>query len=201
MAFHHLEKMVRLGVVEQDQLGNYVIVKKVDPGILQAFVNVGRFSLPRVGFYAVFFTTIAVAYLDLESQLPRRLRADRDVRRRRGLLVRAGQDMEEEAVLDDADLSGTGEDLAMNAGRSLAGAASGLLLAAILVAGVSIAGGGSLHLDLVKASVDQHRASSGASDPEPLPRGSRHSPADRVSRRPGRLAASGPRPYLFRRQP
>ena len=50
-------------MVEQDQLGNYVIAKKVDPGILQAFVNVGRFSLPRVGFYAVFFTTIAVAYL------------------------------------------------------------------------------------------------------------------------------------------
>ncbi|MDA4134163.1 MAG: hypothetical protein OK441_01155 [Thaumarchaeota archaeon] len=63
VAFHHLDKLVRLGVAEQDQLGNYVITKKVDPGILQAFVNVGKFSLPRVGFYAVFFTTIAVAYL------------------------------------------------------------------------------------------------------------------------------------------
>jgi predicted DNA-binding transcriptional regulator len=63
VAFHHLDKLVRLGVAEQDQLGNYVIAKKVDPGILQAFVNVGKFSLPRVGFYAVFFTTIAVAYV------------------------------------------------------------------------------------------------------------------------------------------
>jgi hypothetical protein len=63
VAFHHIEKMVRLGVVEQDQTGNYVIAKKVDPGILQAFVNVGKFSLPRVGFYAVFFSTIAVAYV------------------------------------------------------------------------------------------------------------------------------------------
>ncbi|MGA2664400.1 MAG: hypothetical protein ABSF83_05605 [Nitrososphaerales archaeon] len=62
VAFHHIEKMVRLGVLEQDELGNYVIAKKVDPGILQAFVNVGRFSLPRVGFYAVFFSTIAAAY-------------------------------------------------------------------------------------------------------------------------------------------
>jgi predicted DNA-binding transcriptional regulator len=62
VAFHHMEKMVRLGVVEQDQMGNYVIAKRVDPGILQAFVNVGRFSLPRVGFYAVFFSTIAAAY-------------------------------------------------------------------------------------------------------------------------------------------
>jgi predicted DNA-binding transcriptional regulator len=62
VAFHHIEKLVRLGIVEQDQLGSYVVTKKVDPGIMQAFVNVGRFSLPRVGFYAVFFSTIAVAY-------------------------------------------------------------------------------------------------------------------------------------------
>lgn len=63
VAFHHLEKLMRLKVVEQDQMGNYVIAKKVDPGILQAFVNVGRFSLPRVGFYAVFFSTVTIAYL------------------------------------------------------------------------------------------------------------------------------------------
>ena len=62
IVFHHLEKLMRLKVVEQDQMDNYIIAKKVDPGILQAFVNVGKFSLPRVGFYAVFFTTIAVAY-------------------------------------------------------------------------------------------------------------------------------------------
>lgn len=63
VAYHHIEKMVRLGVLEQDQMGDYVIAKKVDPGVLQAFVNVGRFSLPRVGFYAVFFSTIAAAYV------------------------------------------------------------------------------------------------------------------------------------------
>ena len=63
VAHHHIEKMVRLGVVEQDQMGDYVIAKKVDPGVLQAFVNVGKFSLPRVGFYAVFFSTIAIAYI------------------------------------------------------------------------------------------------------------------------------------------
>ena len=40
----------------------------------------------------------------------------------------------------------------MNPGRSIVGAASGLVLAAILIAGVSLAGGGSLHLDLVKAN-------------------------------------------------
>ncbi len=63
VAFHHIEKLTRLGIVEQDGLGNYVLSKKVDPGILQAFVNVGKFNLPRLGFYAVFFTSVAVAYV------------------------------------------------------------------------------------------------------------------------------------------
>ena len=63
VAFHHIEKLARLGVVEQDNMGNYIIAKKVDPGVLQAFVNVGKFNIPRVGFYALFFTTIAIAYI------------------------------------------------------------------------------------------------------------------------------------------
>lgn len=63
VAYHHIEKLTRLGIIEQDGMGNYVLTKKVDPGILQAFVNVGKFSLPRLGFYAVFFSTIAAAYL------------------------------------------------------------------------------------------------------------------------------------------
>ena len=63
VAYHHIEKLTRLAIIEQDNLGNYVLSKKVDPGILQAFVNVGKFSLPRLGFYAVFFTTVAAAYV------------------------------------------------------------------------------------------------------------------------------------------
>ncbi|MDG6925827.1 MAG: hypothetical protein JRN09_04690 [Nitrososphaerota archaeon] len=63
IAFHHMEKLTRLGVVEQDSMGNYVVAKKVDPGIMQAFVSVGRFSLPRMGFYAAFFSVITAAYI------------------------------------------------------------------------------------------------------------------------------------------
>jgi len=63
VAYHHIEKLTRLGIIEQDNMGNYVLTKKVDPGILQAFVNVGKFSLPRLGFYAVFFSTVAAAYV------------------------------------------------------------------------------------------------------------------------------------------
>jgi predicted DNA-binding transcriptional regulator len=63
VAYHHIEKLSRLGIIEQDKMGDYFLTKKVDPGILHAFVNVGKFSLPRLGFYAVFFSTVAIAYI------------------------------------------------------------------------------------------------------------------------------------------
>jgi hypothetical protein len=60
--------------------------------------------------------------------------------------------MEEEAFLVVRSSWNHGEVSPMNSGRSIVGATSGLVLAAILIAGVSLAGGGSLHLDLVKAN-------------------------------------------------
>jgi hypothetical protein len=63
VAFHHLDKLISLGIVEKDQFERYVLTRKVDSGILHSFVNVAGLTLPRLGFYAAFFTTIAVAYL------------------------------------------------------------------------------------------------------------------------------------------
>lgn len=69
VAFHHLDKLVNLGIVAKDEYERYVLVKKVDTGILSAFVNIGRLTLPRLGFYAAFFSTIAAAYLLLDWQV------------------------------------------------------------------------------------------------------------------------------------
>ncbi len=63
VAFHHLDKLVGLGVVEKDEYDRYVLAKKVSTGVLQSFVSIGGFTLPRLGFYAAFFTTIAAAYV------------------------------------------------------------------------------------------------------------------------------------------
>jgi len=60
---YHLDKLSRLGVVEKDEHGRYLLAKKVDVGVLGAFVTVGRFALPRLGFYAAFFSTVTIAYL------------------------------------------------------------------------------------------------------------------------------------------
>jgi DNA-binding transcriptional ArsR family regulator len=63
IAVHHLEKLIDLGVVEKNDRSEYVLVKKVDVGVLSAFVQVGGFVLPRLGFYASFFTSLTVLYI------------------------------------------------------------------------------------------------------------------------------------------
>jgi SOS-response transcriptional repressor LexA len=66
VAFHHLEKLHSLGVVRKDESGAYQAVENVDITVLQAFVRVGRLLLPRMLFYAAFFTTFTSLYLIFE---------------------------------------------------------------------------------------------------------------------------------------
>lgn len=63
VAFHHLDKLINLGIIERDEYERYVLARKVDSGILHSFVNIAGLTLPRLGFYAAFFSTVAVAYL------------------------------------------------------------------------------------------------------------------------------------------
>jgi DNA-binding transcriptional ArsR family regulator len=63
VAFHHLEKLERMGLVEKDQYGEYTCVKNVDVSVLQAFSHIGRLLVPRFTFYAMFFTTLLAGYL------------------------------------------------------------------------------------------------------------------------------------------
>lgn len=60
MVLYYTDKLQNLGVVGKDDYGRFFLVQKVDVGILSAFVNVGRFALPRLVFYAVLFTTVAL---------------------------------------------------------------------------------------------------------------------------------------------
>ncbi|MCK4243874.1 hypothetical protein KAX03_03310 [Candidatus Bathyarchaeota archaeon] len=63
VALYHLEKLRNLKVVKKDKSGEYCIKEKVKVGILQQFVNIGKYSLPRFLFYAVFFITATIMYL------------------------------------------------------------------------------------------------------------------------------------------
>lgn len=63
VAYHHLDKLTRLGLIDKDQYGEYTIVKSANVNVLQAFTQVGRLLVPRFIFYAVFFTTLLVGYV------------------------------------------------------------------------------------------------------------------------------------------
>lgn len=62
VAYHHLDKLMRMGLIEKDQYGEYALVRNASVNVLQAFTQVGRLLVPRFIFYAVFFTTLLVGY-------------------------------------------------------------------------------------------------------------------------------------------
>lgn len=63
VAYHHLDKLTRMGLIEKDQYGEYALVKNVNVNVLQAFTQIGRLLIPRFIFYAVFFTTLLLGYI------------------------------------------------------------------------------------------------------------------------------------------
>jgi len=65
VANYHIEKLVEMALVSQDGYGRYFVVQKVQVGVLQAFVNIGGLAVPRLSFFAAFFTTLLVAYVIL----------------------------------------------------------------------------------------------------------------------------------------
>jgi predicted DNA-binding transcriptional regulator len=65
VANYHIEKLVEMALVSQDEYGRYFVVQKVQVGVLQAFVNIGGLAVPRLSFFAAFFTTLLIAYVVL----------------------------------------------------------------------------------------------------------------------------------------
>ena len=63
VAHHHLEKLKDMGIVARDESGRYRASEKVDVGILRMFILLGGRLVPRLLFYAVFFTTLLTLYL------------------------------------------------------------------------------------------------------------------------------------------
>ncbi len=65
VANYHIEKLVELTLVSKDEYSRYYVIQKVQVGVLQAFVNIGGLTVPRLSFFAAFFTTLLIAYLIL----------------------------------------------------------------------------------------------------------------------------------------
>jgi hypothetical protein len=64
IAFHHLEQLRELGLVEKQEIGgHYVLVGQVKIGVLRHYVKLGKLLFPRFFFYALFSTVFYAAYL------------------------------------------------------------------------------------------------------------------------------------------
>lgn len=70
VANYHLEKLTSLNLVSQDEYGRYYLSQKAQISVLESFVNVGGRTIPRMSFFAAFFTTLLVAYVVLNISSP-----------------------------------------------------------------------------------------------------------------------------------
>jgi len=69
IAFHHLEQLRELGLVEKQEVGgHYVLVSQVKIGVLRHYVKLGKLLFPRFFFYALFSTVFYASYLVLMVQ-------------------------------------------------------------------------------------------------------------------------------------
>lgn len=65
LALHHLNKLIELGLVKTDKYGQYIVARRVAPGLLSMYVGTGRLFAPRFVLYAIFFTSIFVSSIYL----------------------------------------------------------------------------------------------------------------------------------------
>jgi len=63
VAFYHLGKLERLGLVEKTADNKYVVKKLVKTDTLDFIVKLGRLAIPRYAFYTAFFAGLAALYL------------------------------------------------------------------------------------------------------------------------------------------
>ncbi len=61
LSLHHLNKLIELGLVRTNREGQYLIAKKIRPGLLSLFIGSGFLFAPRFIFYAVFMTGVLLS--------------------------------------------------------------------------------------------------------------------------------------------
>lgn len=67
VASYHLEKLMALNLVAKDEYGRYYITRKAEIGLLESFVRVLGYTIPRLTFFAIFFTTLLVTYIVINN--------------------------------------------------------------------------------------------------------------------------------------
>jgi hypothetical protein len=63
VAEYQVEKLVEMGIAGRDSYGRVFVTRKVKVKAMSSYVNFGRFTVPRVAFYASVFTAITAVYV------------------------------------------------------------------------------------------------------------------------------------------
>lgn len=63
VADYQIEKLLGMGLAAKDSHGRVFVTRKVRVKALDSYVNFGRFSVPRLAFYASVFTAVAILYV------------------------------------------------------------------------------------------------------------------------------------------
>ena len=68
LAAYHLRKLEDLGLVTMER-GDYKVLREIKVGILEQFIKLGTFMLPRYVFYATLFTTLLIFFISQLKEL------------------------------------------------------------------------------------------------------------------------------------
>lgn len=63
VAEYQVEKLVEMGLAGRDAYGRCFITRKTKVKALESYVNFGRYTVPRLAFYAAFFSAVSAIYV------------------------------------------------------------------------------------------------------------------------------------------
>lgn len=63
VAEYQIEKLVEMGLAGRDSYARVYVTRKVKVKAMQSYVNLGRFMVPRLAFYASVFSAVAALYV------------------------------------------------------------------------------------------------------------------------------------------
>ena len=61
LAFYHLDKLKKLGLVDVNEDDLFIAAKRVRAGVLTYFIDIGNRLIPRFLFYAIFFISLLIS--------------------------------------------------------------------------------------------------------------------------------------------
>ena len=64
-ATYHLEKLMTLGLIDKNEVGNYYVVKRVEIGLFKAFMIIRGHTIPKQLFYALATSVYIAVFLFL----------------------------------------------------------------------------------------------------------------------------------------